>query len=341
MLYEVITMQADGIKVVRLWGFSHEQWHGFEPSKGVYNESQFKLFDYIMDSARRHNIKLIVTLENYWEAYGGIDSRLAWEGLPGGSHANRAVFFTNPGCKESYKNYVEHFVNRVNHYSNIPYKDDPTIFSWELMNEPRYENAGENSTGLTLRAWVDEMASFIKTLDPNHMVSAGLEGHQAKYGFGGDEGNPFVYIHQSPYIDFCTAHPYPDEPWAGLTVTQAANLVKSWLLDAHNVVGKPFVLEEFNTHSNKEQYWEAMYDVIEMYNAAGTNFWNYDDRSNFGIHHGDTILSTVFKDHADAQAAKCGSIPQNISPVAHNDAVSVVKNTAKTFSVINNSYNFV
>ena len=96
----------------------------------------------------------------------------------------------------------------------MQYKDDPTVFAWDLMNEPRYQDAGEDSTGLTLRAWVDEMGAYIKEVDPNHMVYAGLEGHGVDYGFGGDEGNPFVYIQQSPYIDFCSAHPYPDEQCA-------------------------------------------------------------------------------------------------------------------------------
>jgi mannan endo-1,4-beta-mannosidase len=138
------------------------------------------------------------------------------------------------------------------------------------------------------------MAGYIKTMDSKHMVSIGIEGHQAKYGFGGDEGNPFVYLHQSPSIDFCTAHPYPDETWANLSASQAATLVDAWIADAHDTVGKPFVLEEFNTHSNKESYWNAMYGEMESKNAAGDNFWNYNDTStsDFDLLHGDARLSS-------------------------------------------------
>ncbi|MHB8063005.1 MAG: hypothetical protein ACYDG2_10280 [Ruminiclostridium sp.] len=46
-------MAEDGVKVVRTWGFSHESWHGFEPQEGVYNEAQFMLFDYILESAKK------------------------------------------------------------------------------------------------------------------------------------------------------------------------------------------------------------------------------------------------------------------------------------------------
>jgi hypothetical protein len=304
-------MAADGIKVVRTWGFSHETWHGFEPTEGNFYEPQFMLFDYILESAKKNGIKIIITLENYWEAYGGIDKRLAWEGLPGVSHVNRAQFFTHAGCKTQYKNYANHFVTRTNHYTGIAYKNDPTIFSWELMNEPRFQDAGENSTGTSLRAWVDEMAAYIKSLDPNHMVGIGIEGHESKYGFGGDEGNPFIYLHQSPSIDYTTAHPYPDEPWANLTVAQTRTLLEAWISDSHNVVGKPFIMGEWNVHSNKDQYWPAMLDEIEHHNVAGSLFWNYNDysTSNFDMISGDSILTGIFRPHAARMAAKTGPNP--------------------------------
>ncbi|MEW9698421.1 X2-like carbohydrate binding domain-containing protein [Paenibacillus sp. SI8] len=310
-------MAQDGIKVVRTWGFSNENWHGFETAKGVYNEAQFMLFDYIMESANKHGIKIIITLENYWDAYGGIDRKLQWEGLSGGNHTARAQFFTNTKTRAHYKAYAEHFINRINHYTGVAYKDDPTIFAWDLMNEPRYQDApvNENKTGLTLRAWVDEMGAYIKSLDPNHMVTAGIEGHETRYGFGGDEGNPFIYIQQSPYIDFTSAHPYPDEYWANLTPEKNADIMRMWINDSHNVIGKPFVAGEFNSHNNKDLYWPSVFGVIEEKGAAGGLLWEYNSKklSDFTIVHGDPIL-TYFKAHSDRMAAKNNVAANYVTP---------------------------
>jgi hypothetical protein len=309
-------LQADKVTVLRLWMFSHEAWHGFETAKGVYSEAQFMLFDYIIESARAHNVRLIPVFENYWEAYGGIDTRLAWEGVTGG-HPGRWRFFNPticPGCRTSYKNYVSYALNRTNHYSGIKYKDDPIIFAWELMNEPRYQDAtpNENTTGTTLRAWVDEMGAFIKNIDPKHMLGTGLEAHESRYGFGGDEGNPFIYIHQSPYIDFTSAHPYPTEPWANLTIPQTQALVAAWISDSHNIVGKPFYLGEFNTHTGiRSDWWTAIFNTMDTSGGDGTGFWWYQDHAvdaKFGVSQGAPELA-VFRTHSNTMAAKSGPFP--------------------------------
>ncbi len=82
-------LQKDKVSVVRLWMFNHKSWHGFEQRKGVYDEAEFSEFDYIIQSAKAHNVRLIPVFEDYWEYHGGIDSRLAWEGLGDGHAARR------------------------------------------------------------------------------------------------------------------------------------------------------------------------------------------------------------------------------------------------------------
>lgn len=321
-------LQADKVTVLRLWMFSHESWHGFETAKGVYNDQQFALFDYVIQSAKAHNLMLIPVFENYWEAYGGIDTRLAWEGLSGG-HPGRAKFFNKtqcPGCFTSYKNYVNYALNRTNHYSGVKYKDDPTIFAWELMNEPRYQDVStaENTSGATLRAWVDEMGAYIKSIDPNHLLGTGLEGHESRYGFGGDEGNPFVYIHQSPYIDFTSAHPYPDEGWAGLDIPKTKTLIRAWIVDSHNVVGKPFYMGEWNVHQDWTNWWTQIYTDFEAAGGDGSGFWWYKDGSGgggFDTTYGAAQLA-AFRTHSANMAAKSTGTPPSpsVSPSASRSA---------------------
>ncbi|TDD77682.1 beta-mannosidase [Actinomadura darangshiensis] len=304
-------LQADNVQVLRTWMFSHESWHGFETAKGVYNEQEFAQFDYVLKSAADHGIKVVPVFENYWEAYGGIDTRLQWEGLSGG-HPGRAAFFDKtrcPGCFTSYKNYVSHALNRTNHYTGVKYKDDPNVFAWELMNEPRYQDqsADENVNGTTLRKWVDEMGAFVKGIDPDHMLGAGIEGHGTRYGFGGDEGNPFIYIHQSPYVDYTTAHPYPTESWANLGLDATKVLIRKWIADSHDTVGKPFYMSEFNVHNvDRTVWWDAIFKDFEAAGGDGTGFWWYQDHEvdgKFGVSKGDPELA-VFRAHADRQAAK-------------------------------------
>ncbi|MDP4178558.1 MAG: X2-like carbohydrate binding domain-containing protein [Bacillota bacterium] len=297
-------MQADGVKVLRTWGFNHADgvstWHVFEPKKGVFNEAEFMEFDYIMESAKKHGMKVIITLENYWKDYGGIDSILQWEGLPinkdestAESNTLKTAFYKDANCKADYKAYAEHFVNRVNHYTGIKYKDDPTIFSWELMNEPCYTNAPAGDDGSAFLNWVNEMAKYIKGFDSNHMVSSG-------------SGSAMDVTHTSPYVDFVSAHPYPDEKWSNLTPDQVYQAEKSWINNAHNVLKKPFIIEEFNSHENKDLYWPAVMKPIEELDAGGFMFWNYNSNrdDNFTMLHGDSQINDLYIPFSQRMEAK-------------------------------------
>jgi hypothetical protein len=313
---QFVRMEKINARVVRTWMFNHQPWHGFEVKQGVYEKAQFSQFDYIIESAKKHHVMLVPALENYWEAYGGIDSVLTWNSLSSGQ-TGRWKFFNKekcPGCFTTYKNYISYVLNRVNHYSGIAYKDDPTIFAWDLMNEPRYENAtpNENATGITLRLWIDTMAAFVKSIDKNHMVCAGFEGQETALGYGGDCGNPFGYVQASPSIDFTSAHPYPTEGWAGLNIEKTLTLIRRWISISHDTLGKPFFLGEFNAHNNnangtRSEWWTAIYGELEKSGANGSAFWWFSDRpydnANFGVTDGAAELS-VFTAHSKRMAAK-------------------------------------
>ncbi len=50
------------------------------------------------------------------------------------------------------------------------YREDPVIVAWNLINEPRCDALGCNKN---IQAWVGEMAPYLKSLDPNHLITIG------------------------------------------------------------------------------------------------------------------------------------------------------------------------
>ena len=50
------------------------------------------------------------------------------------------------------------------------YRDDDTILSWDLINEPRCERIG---CDVDMLAWIEEMAPYVKALDGNHLLTVG------------------------------------------------------------------------------------------------------------------------------------------------------------------------
>ncbi len=47
--------------------------------------------------------------------------------------APKELFYTDSNCKQAYRNYVNMLLQRTNTYTGVQYKNDPTIFSFELM----------------------------------------------------------------------------------------------------------------------------------------------------------------------------------------------------------------
>jgi len=69
-----------------------------------------------------------------------------------------------------------------------------------------------------LQGWVQEMASFVKSLDKKHLLEIGMEGFygdsmpekkQVNPGF--QVGTDFISSHLVKEIDFATIHAYTDQ----------------------------------------------------------------------------------------------------------------------------------
>ena len=67
------------------------------------------------------------------------------------------------------------------------HRDDPTILAWELANEPRCEG---DYSGSILQDWLETSAEFMKSIDPKHLLTVGLEGFLGSSTPGKWPGSP-------------------------------------------------------------------------------------------------------------------------------------------------------
>lgn len=210
------------------------------------------------------------------------------------------------------------------------YRDSPTIFAWELANEPRCGADGVrnlpvsgNCTVDTLTAWVDEMSTFVKSLDPNHLVTWGGEGgfnrESDDWAYNGSDGGDFDANLALPNIDFGVFHTYPD--WWTKTVAWADQWIKDHA-EAGRAAGKPVVHEEYGwmtpevreqngipaanaTRLEVEGGWqtimleEGMSDLFWQFGFSGYSYGrNHND--GFTIYLDDEEAQTLVYDHAEA-----------------------------------------
>ncbi|CAN8269474.1 unnamed protein product [Cochlearia groenlandica] len=297
-----------GLTIARTWGFNDGGgYRALQTAPGSYDELTFQGLDFAITEAKRLGIKMIITFVNNYIEYGGRKQYVAWAKSKGQNLTSEDDFYTNPLVKQFYKNHVKTMVNRVNTFTKIAYKDEPTIMAWELMNEPRCNG---DPSGKTLMAWISEMARYVKSLDSRHLLTTGLEGFygdsspQRKVSinpnFANVIGTDFIANHNISDIDFASIHSYPDLWFPSIDEKSRLINLRKWLVghieDANNILKKPLILGEFGKPSNKPGYTQAQRDVVlnETFDiiyasafksgpAAGALFWHLinDGMNNF------------------------------------------------------------
>ncbi len=263
---------ASGFNTVRTWAYSVGERQPMQTHPGVYHEPSFEGLDWVLYEAGKRGVRLVLVLTDYWEHHGGVSQYLDWAAarrrgagaFSEAFEASKSAFFSDPDCGRMYKANAKALIERVNAFTGVSYRDDPTIFAWELINEPRCRGCGAR-----LQAWIEEMAKYVKRLDPNHMLSTGEEGFYAGDARGSARVNPevwasttgqdFIANHAVPEIDFAVAHLWPDN-WGVFTLggSLGAAFTEEWIRahtrDATRVLGKPFVLEEFGVKGGQSGF---------------------------------------------------------------------------------------
>lgn len=298
-----------GLRVVRVWahgeggedsniksvGGDREDWprkHPFRFGPEDWNEEEFVHLDRVIAEAARNNIRVQLTLVNWWRDTGGVTQYLKWAGVtdaaddakPYGINVERAMlFYTNETTRRLYREHLERIVTRRNSVTGTLYRDDPTIMGYELMNE------AQAITGrwAERRAWVAEMSAYIKSLDPDHLVTPGTWGYRTSW-----ERREWLEEHRLPNIDYCDVHNYPrDDHDSFVDSPEALSQFIDNRAAASFSLKKPLMLGEFGMGPEgykgftEAQWYRAYLESAARAGVGGVMYWilTPDPRRGYGI----------------------------------------------------------
>ncbi|HYP14026.1 MAG TPA: cellulase family glycosylhydrolase [Bryobacteraceae bacterium] len=370
MIDDALKAAADNrMRVVRMWasleignadgsnsvhgaqgGVYFQFWNGSEPA---YNDNGSGLLrlDYALFRAGRLGLKVILPLVNNWKDFGGMDQYVRWRG--GRYHED---FYNDPLIRQWFKNWIAHLLNRVNRFTGIRYKDDPTIMMWELANEPRCKGSGtyptaSSCTTLTLLDWARDISAFLKAEDPNHLISAGDEGFFCNPGSPDwtencRDGVDTVALASLPAIDALSFHLYPGS-W-GRTVQWGTDWIRRHAAAA-KTLGKPAVLGEFGFEDQNARLavYRTWMDAAFESGISGALFWMlaglrddltpYPDYDGFRVLCPEPVCLLISNYGRSLETSE----PLVFAPVAGSYRATTRPNTAVSMDVAANSVAYV
>ena len=306
---EILAAAArDGMSVVRVWAFgetsepgahprgtSPHDWlyqHPFRRGSEGWNEEAFVHLDRILAEAARLRMRVQICFTNWWPDTGGVTQYLVWAGIqdaydpahPFGVNVERAtLFYTDERARHFYRRHIERIVTRRNTITGTLYRDDPTIFGYELMNEAQAP-AGRWAER---RRWVAEMSAYTKSLDPHHLVTPGTWGYRFSW-----ERREWLAEHALAEIDFCDVHLYPrDDTDSHVNSFEALGQFIDNRAAAAWSLRKPLVFGEFGIPAegfqgrSQAEWFRAYFAATAERGAGGAMFWVWteDEARDYGL----------------------------------------------------------
>jgi len=284
-----------GIKVVRVWASGEggpndvkpiadfHDWprtHAFRYAPNKWNEAEFVFLDQVLAEAARNGLRVQLCLANWWRDTGGVTQYLRWAGISGADddkfpvgidNENAMLFYSNETARRLYREHVDKIVMRRNSINGVMYRDDPTIFGFELMNEAQCLTGHWTER----RAWIAEMSTYLKSLDPDHPVAPGDWGYRSAA-----ERREWIADHALPTIDYCDVHNYP-RPDTDVSVDSPKALgefIENRVAAAASIK-KPLVFGEFGMSVDgykgfsESDWYGAYFENAARDGVAGAMFW--------------------------------------------------------------------
>ncbi|MES1171860.1 MAG: cellulase family glycosylhydrolase [Bacteroidota bacterium] len=205
------------LPVARIWGFNDSpDRSSIRKGPAAYQETGLRGLDQAIWEAKRRGIRVIVPLVNNWPDYGGLAAYAGWATEEDGVPHSHDDFFSDMRMRQWWKDYAAMLADRVNTFTGVAYRDEPTILAWEIGNELRCLSCrGTPRLAETVR----ELARFLRAVMPHHLIADGGEGFDDEpgaylglsngYPIRGDEGSSFSKLAAIDDLDMLSYHLYP------------------------------------------------------------------------------------------------------------------------------------
>lgn len=247
--------------------------------------------DFLLREAAKRKLRLIIALSDFWAYTGGAQQIAAWYGGTIPSHD----FAASRQARDAYKKIVKVILTRKNALTGVRYSDDPTVFAWELLNEPHIKPRS------LLRDWLHEMAPFVKSLAPRQLLASGHGSIDTR-----------LFELEMTDIDFGTWHGYAS--YLDISADEFGRLITEYC-EIGASFGKPVLLEEFalpRTRADRAEIYAKWLGSIEQdHRCAGWLVWRLvsrqasgtlpeDEHDKFDIYNDDSPVSRVLRSAAIA-----------------------------------------
>ena len=213
-------LAANGGNFARVW-LSSDFWDVEHERSGTYDEAKARRIDALLDAARRHGIRLKLTLEHFREMSDNPRQRwankLLHQVVHGGTATNMADFFSGSNSRDRFKAKLDWFAAR--------YGSDPIVFGWELWNEINAVSGGD------YMAWTEAMLPELHRRFPKNLAMQSLGSFDGDYARTPYQrltqlaGNDLAQVHR--YLDLGARYPICHEP-VDVLAADAVRTLLAW-----------------------------------------------------------------------------------------------------------------
>ena len=104
-------------------------------------------FDYMLNELKKKDINYVITPIAFW-GNGWPEPDEKTSGFS--NKYGKGNSLTNKDAIKAQQNYLEQFLNHVNPYTGVAYKDEPNIIAFEVSNEPHHSGAAKEVTAFVM-----------------------------------------------------------------------------------------------------------------------------------------------------------------------------------------------